>query len=185
MRVSVDRQYNADYRLGIASVYGWISVPVLLALAIGVISLIFYVRRQMHMENPVLNMKAFAILSFRTGAILVMLDFGITLSAMYLMPQFVQSGLLLPVALTGIILLPGGVVNTVFSLIAGRLYDKVGAKPPAMCGFLLAAIGTFLLLRAEADSSVGYIIFCHVIMLTGVPLSMFPFQTSGLNSLPP
>ena len=92
------------------------------------------------METPVLNMKVFRIQGFRIGAMLVMIDFGITLSAMYLMPQFVQNGLMIPVAATGMILLPGGVMNAVISLISGRLYDKIGAKIPALCGFLLSAI---------------------------------------------
>lgn len=170
--------------VGIASVYGWISVQVIGCLLIGLICLAFYVKRQFKLEHPVLNMNAFKVSGFRTGTILVMLTFGITLSAMYLMPQYLQSGLLIPVALTGVILLPGGVANAVFSLIAGRLYDRIGPKVPVMCGFLLAAIGTGMLLVSDADSSTGFIILSHIILLTGVPLALSPSQTNGLNSLP-
>lgn len=170
--------------VGIASVYGWISVQVIGCLLIGLICLAFYAKRQLKLENPVLNMNAFKISGFRTGTILVMLTFGITLSAMYLMPQYLQSGLLIPVALTGVVLLPGGVVNAVFSLIAGRLYDKVGPKPPIMCGFLLASLGSIMLLISDSDSSTGYIILSHVVLMTGIPLALSPSQTNGLNSLP-
>lgn len=170
--------------VGIASVYGWISVQVIGCLLIGLICLAFYAKRQLKLENPVLNMNAFKISGFRTGTILVMLTFGITLSAMYLMPQYLQSGLLIPVALTGFVLLPGGGVNAVFSLIAGRLYDKVGPKPPIMCGFLLASLGAIMLLISDSDSSTGYIILSHVVLMTGIPLSLSPSQTNGLNSLP-
>lgn len=170
--------------VGIASVYGWISVQVIGCLVIGLICLAFYVKRQFKLEHPVLNMNAFKVSGFRTGTILVMLTFGITLSSMYLMPQYLQSGLLIPVALTGVILLPGGVANAVFSLIAGRLYDRIGPKVPVMCGFLLAAIGTGMLLISDADSSTGFIILSHIVLLTGVPLALSPSQTNGLNSLP-
>lgn len=34
----------------------------------------------------------------------------------------------MPVALTGIIMLPGGLVNALFSGIAGLLFDNYGAK---------------------------------------------------------
>lgn len=171
--------------VGLASVYGWISVPVLGFLILGVLCIAIYVKRQLGMEKPILNMQAFRIPGFRTGAILVMLDFGITLSAMYLMPQYIQNGLLLAVAMAGIVLLPGGTMNAVFSLISGRLYDKIGAKIPAMCGFFLSALGTILLLTTNSETSVWFVIICHMILLIGVPLAMSPSQTSGLNSLPP
>lgn len=98
-----------------ASEMGWLSVPVLACLIVGVIALIFYVRRQLKLEVPVLNMRVFRHRNFTLGAILVMVDFGIILSAMYLLPQYLQNGLLVAVALTGIIMLPGGVINAVTS----------------------------------------------------------------------
>ena len=60
-----------------------------------------------------------------------MIDFGIILSSMYLLPQFIQNAMLLPVAMTGIIMLPGGIINALVSAISGRLYDSIGAKIPA------------------------------------------------------
>ena len=69
----------------------------------------------------------FRIPGFRTGTILVMLDFGITLSSMFLMPQYIQSGLL-PVAMTGIVLLPGGITNSIF----GCFLSWTAAKWPAL-----------------------------------------------------
>lgn len=113
-----------------------------------------------------------------------MLDFGIIMSSMFLMPQYIQNGLLLPVALTGIILLPGGTMNAVVSLFAGKLYDKIGAKLPVMLGFLFSAIGTTLLLFTTTRTPIWFVILCHVILLIGVPLAMSPSQTSGLSALP-
>ena len=171
--------------VGLASQYGWLSVPVLLLLAVGMVCIVAYVRRQLTMKSPVLNLNAFRISGFRTGTILVMLDFGITLSAMFLMPQYIQRGLLLPVALTGVVLLPGGLMNAVFSLISGKLYDKIGTKPLVLSGFVLSALGVALLLMTSTKTSTAFVILCHMILLTGVPLAMSPSQSSGLGSLPP
>lgn len=162
---------------------GWLSVPVLLALVVGVIVLGFYVHRQLHLTEPILNLKLFKISAFRTGALLVMLDFGVILSAMYLLPNYLQNGLLIPVALTGIIMLPGGVINAVTSALAGRLYDNIGAKKPVMIGLVIALIGIIMFACTSEHSSVGYIIAAHVILMIGCPLAMAPAQTSSLNSL--
>ncbi|MGM9892009.1 DHA2 family efflux MFS transporter permease subunit [Limosilactobacillus sp.] len=163
---------------------GWLSAPVLVALVIGIVVLALYIHRQLNLAEPILNLRVFANRSFAIGACLVMLDFGIILSAMYLLPMYIQNGLLLPVALTGIIMLPGGVINALTSAVAGRLYDNVGAKKPAMCGFLIALVGAVMLALATPHSSIAYIIAAHVILMIGCPLAMSPSQTSALNSLP-
>lgn len=169
---------------GIASLYGWISVPVLAFLALGIICLALYARRQLHMDTPILNIRAFSIPGFRTGALLVMFNFGVVLSSMYLMPQYLQNSLLLPVALTGILLLPGGIVNAVLSLVAGKIFDRIGAKILVRTGFVILIIGSILLLTLNTNSPLGYVIFCHVFLMIGVPLIMSPSQSHGLGSLP-
>lgn len=162
---------------------GWLSLPVLVSLIVGIIVLIFYVHRQLHLKTPILNLRVFKTRAFTIGSTLVMLDFGVILSAMYLLPMYIQNGLLLPVALTGIIMLPGGVVNALTSAVAGRLYDNIGAKKPAMIGFLIALVGAVMLACTTIHSSIAYVIAAHVILMIGCPLAMSPSQTSALNSL--
>ena len=84
---------------GLSSLLGWGSAGVVCSLVVGVIALAFYIRRQLSSETPVLNLRAFAIPQFRVSAVLVMVNFGITLAAMYLLPQFAQNGLGLSVTL--------------------------------------------------------------------------------------
>lgn len=171
--------------VGLSSVYGWLSLPVISLLIIGIICILFYIYRQCKIDTPVLNLRAFQISQFCIGSILVMIDFGITLSTMYLLPQYIQNGMLLPVAMTGMIMLPGGIVNALVSLLAGNLYDKIGAKLPARLGFLLSIIGSLLLMLTTKESPIFYIILCHILLMIGVPLAMSPSQSAALNSLPP
>lgn len=154
------------------------------ALVIGVVCVAAYVWRQLHMDAPVLDMRVFAQQGYRVGVTLVMLNFGITLSAMYLLPQYIQNGMMLPVAMAGMLMLPGGIVNCIVSVIAGGLYDRIGARIPARAGFALSIVGAVMFLLATPESPVAYVICAHVIMMIGVPLAMSPSQTSALNSLP-
>lgn len=166
-----------------ASNMGWTAPTVLLMLAIAVIILILYVYRQLHLEQPIINLRVFKKLAFAQGAICVILDFAIILSAMYLLPQYLQRGLLLPVALTGIVMLPGGIINALVSAFAGRLYDSVGAKIPAVLGFTIAIIGLIMLIFSNPTSSIIYVIVTHIIIMIGCPLAMSPAQTHALNVL--
>lgn len=163
----------------LASEAGWTSPRVLGLLAVGIIVLVLYAGRQLKLDEPVLNLRVFAKPAFRTGAILVMLDFGIILSAMYLMPQFIQNAMLLPVAMTGLIMLPGGIVNALVSAFAGRMYDRMGAR----LGFVIALIGVLMFCFADTKSSLAYVIAAHVVLMIGCPLAMSPSQTHALNAL--
>ncbi|MCH5463991.1 DHA2 family efflux MFS transporter permease subunit [Levilactobacillus tujiorum] len=169
--------------VSLASDHGWGSATVIAALVVGIIVLAWYTHRQLTMPNPILNLRAFAIPGFRIGASLVMINFGIILSAMYLLPMYIQKGLLIPVALTGIIMFPGGVMNAVVSAVSGRMYDHVGARMPARIGFIISMVGALMLAFTSTHSAVWYVILAHVILMIGAPLAMSPSQTYGLNSL--
>ncbi len=121
---------------------------------------------------------------FRTGTILILLNFGITLSAMYILPQYLQNGHGYSVAVAGLLMLPGGVINALFSLSAGKFYDKMGAKFLGKLGLFLSVIGVILFLQVTKSSSAIYVIVCHIIVMIGVPLAMSPCQSYGLNALP-
>ncbi|ANK61446.1 DHA2 family efflux MFS transporter permease subunit [Loigolactobacillus backii] len=170
--------------ISLASDKGWTSALVLGSLVVGLLALFSFVRRQLKLPEPILNVRAFAHVEFSLGTILVMIDFMIIMSSMYLLPIYWQKGLLVPVALTGILMLPGGLMNAVVSTIAGRLYDGYGVRRPAMVGFLITVIGALMLFFSRADSSYLYVVSAHVILMIGIPLALSPAQTFGLNSLP-
>ncbi len=169
---------------GLSSLLGWGSAGVICALVVGVVALICYVRRQLSSDTPVLNLRAFSIKQFRSSAILVMLNFGITLAAMYLLPQFAQNGLGLTVTVSGLMMLPGGIINAGISLWSGKLYDRIGAAIPARIGFAVSCVGAALMLFTSTDTPIAYVICAHILLMIGVPMAMSPCQTNGLNSLP-
>ncbi len=170
--------------MGLASLTGWVSLPTDLALVIGVISLIIYVRRQMGLEVPVINLRIFSFPGFRFGAICVTLNFGIILSALYILPQFYQNSMLLAVSVAGLVMLPGGIVNALVSMVSGRIYDRIGARIPALIGFGLTAIAVALLMTAEPSTPLIFVVCCHILAMIGIPLAMSPCQTHALASLP-
>ena len=172
------------FGVGVTSLYGWASVQVIASLVVGIVALVCYAIRQTKMDVPVIDLKVFKHQGFRVGAVCMMINFGITLSAMYVLPQFYQNVLLMAVALTGIVMLPAGLINAAVSVFSGKLYDKIGARIPAIGGFCLSAIGALMLLTASTESPVWFIVVCHIVMMLGVPLAMSPCQTHALASLP-
>ncbi|HCD08612.1 MFS transporter [Companilactobacillus crustorum] len=155
----------------------------LITLVIGLAFLAFYIRQQLHAAAPTLDFAVLKKPEFFVGSVLVMLNFAITLSAMYLLPMYLQNGLGVAVALTGVVMLPGGIINAIVSFGAGRAYDKIGAKWLTRLGFLISMFGAIMFLLSNSHSSLGFIIAAHILIMIGVPLAMSPSQTYGLNSL--
>lgn len=169
--------------VSLASDYGWSSPVVLILLIVALLIIFMYVRRQIHATNPILNFRVFKLRNFRIGAILVMIDFGIILSSMYLLPMFWQKGLAIPVALTGVVMLPGGVVNAIFSALAGRMSEQYSTRLLAASGFFVVIVGVVMLLFASSTSPMWYVIVAHIVLMVGAPLAMSPTQTFGLSAL--
>ncbi len=171
--------------MGLASLAGWVSVPTDASLVVGVVALVVYVRRQLGLEVPIIDLRIFTYPGFLFGALCVALNFGIILSALYILPQFYQNSMLLAVGVAGLVMLPGGIVNALVSMIAGRIYDAIGARIPALVGFALTAVAVALLSTATPDTPLVFVVCCHVVAMVGIPLAMSPCQTHALASLPP
>ena len=170
---------------GIASDLGWLSAPVIVSLIVGIVSLAVYIRRQLASDAPILNLRAFATRGFANGSIAVMANFGITLSVMYILPQFYQNAMGLPVDVAGLLLLPGGIANMLASVAAGRIFDRVGARVPAITGFVLSIASGLLLATCSPATPVWLVVVFNILCMIGVPLAMSPMQTHALASLPP
>jgi MFS family permease len=85
---------------------------------------------------------------------------------------------------TGLTLLPQALVMAVMMPTAGRIYDRIGPRWPAIIGLLLAGIGTLLLTRINIDMTRSELIEWMMIRAAGLGLGMMPIMTGGISALP-
>ena len=107
---------------------GWSSPTVIGSLTVGAIALILFSIRQLTMKQPMMNLRAFRYPMFVLGVVIVFICMMVILSTMLLLPMYLQSGLMLTAFTSGLILLPGGILNGFMSPVTGRLFDKYGPK---------------------------------------------------------
>lgn len=170
---------------GMVSLFGLTSAPVFGSFAVGIVCLAAYIKRQLSIKTPVLDLRVFTYQGYRVGVMCLMLNFGITLAAMYVLPQFYQNAMLIAVAAAGVLMLPGGLINAAVSVAAGTLFDRFGARGPVSIGFACSVLASAMLIVATPQTPIWYMVACHIIMMIGVPLAMSPCQTHALASLPP
>lgn len=157
---------------------------VITLLVVGVLVIACYAYRQLHIDNPVLELRALGIATFRIPALMVTCSFACTLAIMYLAPQELQRGLGLSTSTAGMLMLAGGIINAICSFASGRMYDKVGARPLVRAGAVVAIIGSLLFLAIGIDTAPAFFVLAHVVFMIGVPLMQQSAQSAALKGLP-
>jgi DHA2 family lincomycin resistance protein-like MFS transporter len=158
------------------------------ALAIGVVSLLVFVLRQLQLqkaEAPLLDLRAFNFRMFTISVLLLVVAMIALFGAVILLPLYLQEIRGLKSLETGLALLPGGLAMGLLGPFIGRLFDKVGPLPLTVTGstMMVLALWQFSLLNAE--SPVAWIVALHVSLSLGLALLFTPAFTTGLNPLPP
>lgn len=98
------------YGFSIAGDMGWISLHVGLSLVIGVISLYFFIKRQLKLEQPILEFKVFKYKVFTLTTALGMIVFTSMIGTAVILPFYMQNMLGFTVFQSGLVLLPGAII---------------------------------------------------------------------------
>ncbi|RBA04144.1 MDR family MFS transporter [Staphylococcus arlettae] len=173
------------YGFSSAGNLGFSSPIVILSLIISLIIVAIFVIRQIKLDNPLLNMKVFANRTFSLSAFSSMILFIGIVGPALLIPMYIQSGLGLSAILSGLVILPGAVVNALMSVYTGKIYDKYGLKILAIPGFILLIIMTILHCFLTTDTPYWYIVVIYALRMFAVALIIMPLNTIGINALQP
>ncbi len=163
---------------------GWSDIKVLSSIIIGVLSLILFSIRQLKIENPILDLRAFSFPMFTLPVVLMFIVMMTMFSTMALLPMFLQTVLLVTAFKSGLLMLPGSIISGIMGPISGRLFDKYRAKAIIIPGIMLVTIGVFLFTTNNADTSIWKIIVMHSLLMVGI-IFVMTSQTFGLYQLTP
>lgn len=163
---------------------GGISTGSILWLLVGLIVLVLFVRRQLTIAQPLINLSVFKNLTFSLTTILSALSNIALLGVELVLPLYLQRVQGLSALTSGLLLLPGALLEGLISPIAGKLYDRFGIKPIALVGFAIIAVGTFPMLFFTPHTNLGLVAGAYAFRIVGVATVMMPTFTEGLNALP-
>ncbi|WP_068677255.1 MDR family MFS transporter [Oceanobacillus sp. Castelsardo] len=172
------------YGFGSAGSDGWNNPTIYITITIGIGSLVWFILRQFKLEVPMLNFRVFQYPMFSLSSIIMTINTMAMFSGFLLLPIYVQTVLGISALETGLMLLPGAIVNAVMSPVTGRLFDKYGGKYLGIIGLGITAAASFSLSHLTFETSYYYIMGIHALRMIGMSMVMMPVQTNGLNQLP-
>lgn len=171
------------YSLGRVGETGRLDWLTLALQVIGIAVMIFFVKRQLKLKKPLLEMRVFKAPSFRLGATLAFLNTSSLMATELMLPLFNQNVLKVTPTVSGLMLIPSALVMMVASPIAGRLYDQIGIKKVAFLGFGIGLLATIPMTFYSPTTSVFTITALYALRCGGLNLAYSPVSVYGLNAL--
>lgn len=151
---------------------------------IGVIALAFFFRRQLRMEQPMLQVRVLTNRRFLIATIIVMLVQGALLAGGILIPILLQSYMGFSATTSGLVLLPGAIVMGAMGPVAGRLFDKHGPRVLAIIGTGVLALTTATFMFMGPGMGLITLTVIYTVRLFSLSLVNMPISTWGMNALP-
>jgi DHA2 family lincomycin resistance protein-like MFS transporter len=155
--------------------------------AVGVVAMVVFVLRQLRLQSEgraLLDLRPLGFRPFAVAIVLVVLSMMSLFGALILLPLYLQEVLKVSAFVTGLAVLPGGLVMGLLGPVVGRLYDRIGARPLVVPGAVVLALALWAFTTLDASSPLWKIIAMHVVLVVGLSLMLTPLITDALGRLP-
>lgn len=163
---------------------GWTSLPIVTLFTIGVFFAIIFALWELRVENPLLDLRLFKNLYFAVSMFVAVFTTIGMYAAVYFTPLFAEDLLHYPLMKTGWLLFPAGLAMGVMALVAGNLFDRVGALPLGLIGLLAAGAMTIKLSEINTNVSFQGLMWILVLRSLGIGLALFPLSIGALYTVP-
>ena len=165
--------------------WGWGSPEILALLGTAVVAIAAFVWAELHGRSPMVEFEHFRSRSFLgANAVAFIVSFAM-LAMFFFMALYMQNILGYSPLEAGIRFLPSTVVIIFAAPIAGRLADRIGARPLMAVGLALAAIALFWQSRVTVDTTYADLLGSFSLMGLGIGLTMSPMSTAAMNAVSP
>ena len=150
----------------------------------GLISLAGFIKLELSLKNPVLNINLFrGNTIFAMSNLAAFINYSATFAVTFLISFYLQYIKLLSPQQAGTILVAQPIVMAVFSPLAGRLSDKIESRIIASTGMGLAVVGLFMLSMLTEQSPIFYVVICLVVFGLGFALFSSPNTNAVMSSV--
>ncbi|MFA4841168.1 MAG: MDR family MFS transporter [Agrococcus sp.] len=161
----------------------------IVALGIGLVALVAFATRQVRLQRrndgALLDLRPFRVRDFSVSVVVVMMAMATMLGTVIVLPIHLQTAMGLSVLTTGLVMLPGGLVQGILSPFVGRISDKVGPRQLVIPGAVLLAAGQWWSSTITATTDLAVVIAMNVVFCAGMALIMTPLMSAALGGLEP
>ncbi|MEG0480367.1 MAG: MDR family MFS transporter [Clostridium sp.] len=164
--------------------YGLTSANVIVPMIVGGITLYMFFRRQLVLDEPLLEVRVFKNRRFTISTILVSIVYGSMMSATIIVPMYVQDIRGYSALTSGLLILPGAIIMLLFNPVAGKILDKYGGRILFIVGMTLLLIGNLGFILLDESISLLFLTIAYGFRMLGVSCLLMPLTAWGVKSIP-
>ncbi len=174
-----DSKGSMIYVTGITiMMFGLISLPELYAVAmmvIGTVIIIGFLKFESKEKHPIFHGEMFSNVAFRRSMVALFLNYAASFSVAFFLSRYLQGIGLLTATEAGIVMMIQPTVQVVFTLISGRLSDRMDKRILPTLGMIILCIGlAILLFTTDIDINYPAIYISQAVMGLGFGLFSAP-----------
>ncbi|MBS7578188.1 MULTISPECIES: MDR family MFS transporter [unclassified Enterococcus] len=189
--VTLDKISVLQSSLGLFSLlYGFSQIadvsmrlPAIILIIVGVLILLFFARRQLKLSQPFLEIRVLKDKQYLIGVVISMLIQASLSAAAITLPLYIQNVLGLSATISGLIMMPGAILGALSGFLAGKIFDRFGARYLAIFGVVLISAGSFGMVLFNFDTTIFMIMLCYAIRSIGLMFANTPVNTWSISNL--
>jgi EmrB/QacA subfamily drug resistance transporter len=163
---------------------GWTGAPTVVGVVLGLTALALFIWRELSFAHPLLELRVFRSRDFTFAIVTQWAGFGAMFGSFFLVPMFLQQVRGYGSFETGLITLPQAAASALLMQVGGRLFDRVGARPPVLIGLGTVAAAMWLMTGITGTTTLFDMVLPLVLLGSGMGLMMMALNTHMLNSAP-
>ena len=167
-----------------ASSAGLASASCLVPLIVGALVVAAFVRRQLSLERPFLDMRVFAYRDMTAGTVAICLLFASFIGMALAIPLELQALHGYSALLAGMAMLPGTVTALVMNPISGIVLDRFGPRAICLFGSAAVVVGTGAMMNLAAMDSLFWVMLWQGVRQVGISSLIVPLTTWSVSALP-
>ena len=164
--------------------WGWHSLPILLALGLGVFGVAATILAEARIKNPLINLNLFKNRTFSSAFFSLILAFTAVFAVNFLAPFYFEQLRGFSTVKSGVLLTSIAIAVGVAGPLSGTLFDRTGSRFIAPSGLVIIATGLFLLSRLDAGSALWLIITASALVGLGNGTFSPPNTSAFLGAAP-
>jgi EmrB/QacA subfamily drug resistance transporter len=164
---------------------GWSAPPVWISLVAAAVLITGLVRRELTIDEPMLNLRLLGNRLFGTGNALLLCQMVSLFGVIFLIPLYLQNLRGVSPMLAGLVLMPQALSMLLVTQVVSRIYGRVGPKRLGILGFLVQTTVSAALQFLGTDSSLWLVAALLAGQGVGMGLLMTTVQTATFAAISP
>jgi EmrB/QacA subfamily drug resistance transporter len=163
---------------------GWTAPPTLGGIGLGLVALVAFVKHELQVADPILNLRVFRSRDFTLGVLTQWAAVAAMFGTFFLVPLFLQQVRGYGALETGVFTLPAAIMSAIFMQLGGRAFDRLGVRPPLLFGLTLIGASLWMMSGLSGDATGLDLLLPMALMGSGMGSMMMALNTHVLNSAP-